>query len=192
MRFCNEVVQTKTLNRAKAVFFQILVSSSLHHLHNFRSFTTAYTHKNHVIDFFCDQGTHLSPSIAEFSHAMDVRAMHPFWIEIFYLFFCVRVFSRGCLNFLSVFVGERENLKGDFFSCICAHKREEKARRRSKRERKETERWTIHFPSRTFVSTEFGAIPGRARSRGGGFLAGGFARGFFLFFFSLLSCSQRG
>jgi len=130
--------------------------------------------------------------MTEFSRAMDVRAMmhhHPFWIEIFIYFFTL-VLPKFPLRTKS-----RENLKGDFFAYICtqrerdAEKKREKALERERR--KETERSTKSFVSRTFVSTEFGAIPGRARSRVGWFLAGGFARGFFFFFFSRALCPAR-
>ena len=157
-------------------------------LHNFRSFTTTHTHKS------CYRLL-LRPRYASFSFddgvfARDGRsrddAPPPVLDRDFYLFFYACVLPKFPLRTKS-----RENLKGDFFAYICTQrerceKKREKALERERR--KKTKRSTKSFVSRTFASTEFGAIPGRARSRVGWFLAGGFARGFFYFLFFSLLC----
>jgi len=96
------------------------------------------------------------------------------------------VFSRGCLNFSLSFVGGRENLKGDFFSCICANEREmyEKAlEEREKRNGTLDDKLRLSNVRFDRIRRDFGKC---AFARGW-FLAGAFARGFFLFFLSLLS-----
>jgi hypothetical protein len=68
--------------------------------------------------------------MTEFSRAMDVRAMmhhHPFWIEIFYLFFYACVLPKFPLRTKS-----RENLKGDFFAYICAQRERDAEKKREK------------------------------------------------------------